>query len=123
MVGGQRWPETLVAEQTEVVLGWATGVAFQNIIPLLCRSRHVEGCEPNLVRLMGKLAAEEGLATVEPSERVFFAVVRGEGQLMELGNALAVPMFLKVMALFMHHRSRRVDRPVQDGGQRRDRRR
>ena len=62
MVGGQRWPETLVAEQTEVVLGWATGVAFQNIIPLLCRSRHVEGCEPNLVRLTGKLVAEEGLA-------------------------------------------------------------
>ena len=122
MVGGQRRPETLVAEQTEVGPGRAAGVAFQHIIPLLCKSRHVEGCEPNLVRLTSKLAAE-GLTTVEPSERVFFAVVRGEGQLMEPGNALAVPMFLRVMVRFMHHRSRRVDRPVQDGGQQRYRRR
>ena len=117
MVGGQRWPETLVAEQTKVVLGQPTGVAFQNIIPLLCRSRHVEGCEPNLVLLTGKLATEEGLATVEPSEQVFFAIVSGEGQLMEPGNALAVPLFLRLMAQFMHHRSGRVDRPIQDGGQ------
>ena len=118
MVGGQRRSEALVAEQTKAGPGRPAGVSFQHIVPLLCGSRHVEGGEPNLVRLTCQLAAE-GLTTVEPSERVFFAVVSGEGQLMEPGNALAVSMFLRLMARFMHHRSRRVDRPVHDGGQRR----
>jgi len=116
MVGGQRRSEALVAEQTKVGPGWPAGVSFQHIVPLLCGSRHVEGGEPNLVRLMCPLVAEEGLTTVELSERVFFAVVSGEGQLMEPGNALAVSMFLRLMARFMHHRSRRVDRPLHDGG-------
>lgn len=80
----------------------------------------MKGSKPDFVRLARELAAE-GLTPVKPPEGIFFAVIYGEGQFVELGNPMALPVvFLMMLHMgtggwLMHHRGRGHDGPVEDG--------
>jgi hypothetical protein len=56
-------------------------VTLEHEVPLLCRTRHVEGSKPHLVGFMRALRLEELLALVQPSERIVSAFEHGERQL------------------------------------------
>jgi hypothetical protein len=59
----------------EILPAWGTGIALQDIIPLLGGACQVKGGEPDLVDVASTLGAENLLASVDLAQGVFFAVV------------------------------------------------
>jgi hypothetical protein len=84
---------------------------------------HVEGRKADFVRLAGELRTEEVVASVQPPERVFATVERGERQLEVPWDAGAGGLVLqKPWLLWLHlgerlgkHRMRRRSRGARNG--------
>lgn len=83
-------PKALLAEGLEADPPHLANVALQHVVPVLRDPSHVEGGEPHPVRVTGALRAEEVVAAIEPAERIFLAVERREGELVESWDADAI---------------------------------
>ena len=89
MVGAERRPEALLAQQPELSPRRSTGIVLEDEVPLLGCAGEVVGRQPDSVSMACLLAIEELFTFIQPAERVFFAVVGGEREFMEAGDGRA----------------------------------
>jgi hypothetical protein len=77
---GQWRPESLVDELHEPAPGWSADRELEAHIPELSHAREMHGGVPYPPLLRCALAAEEGLAPIQPRQRVLFPIKLGEFQ-------------------------------------------
>lgn len=56
-------------------------IAFQAVVPLLCRAFQVEGCDPDFLIVCGVVRPEELAAFVEPRQQVIQAIIGWKAEL------------------------------------------
>ena len=86
MIGAEGRTEPLLTECAEVILDWAPSIRLEHQVPLLGDAGEVVRREPDPVLMACLMAIEELLAFVQPAERILFAVVCREHELVVLGN-------------------------------------
>lgn len=75
-----------MAQILETWPGQGRLLALQQMVPLLCCARQVVGGQPDLIFFNRALTAKVLFASIEPSERILFAVEEGQFQIVESWN-------------------------------------
>jgi hypothetical protein len=86
-IAAQRWPEPLVNQLVECLLGRRVVVLFNEGEPLRGVTRHVEGSQENFAGVFSALDAEELLTTIQLGQRILRTIVHGEKQPMTMASS------------------------------------